>query len=78
LKHYLQVNLNIERKFKLNGFICKAFDIECVFYNILVTENAETPFMATISIGNIQYGTGIASGKKQAKNEAGNTWCCKL
>lgn len=33
-------------------------------------ENAETPFKATVVINGIQYGSGVAAGKRLAKNEA--------
>jgi len=36
-----------------------------------VTENAETPYSATVVINDIKYGTGYASSKRSAKLEAG-------
>lgn len=33
-------------------------------------ENTATPYLAVVSIGNIQYGTGFGSSKKQAKHDA--------
>jgi len=36
-----------------------------------VTENAETPYSATVVINDIKYGTGYASSKRFAKLEAG-------
>ena len=34
-------------------------------------ENSQTPYSATVMIDEVAYGTGYASSKKQAKNEAG-------
>lgn len=35
-----------------------------------VLENAQTPYGATVVINGVEYGTGYASSKKAAKNEA--------
>lgn len=34
------------------------------------TENTATPYLAIVSIGNVQYGTGYGTSKKQAKHDA--------
>ncbi|KAL4224134.1 Microprocessor complex subunit dgcr8 [Mactra antiquata] len=39
-------------------------------YEFREVQNAESPFQATVVIAGIQYGSGCASGKRQAKNEA--------
>jgi len=43
-----------------------------LFYrrNICSTENAATPYSATVLINGMQYGTGVGSSKKAAKAEA--------
>jgi hypothetical protein len=46
--------------------------IERLFY----TENAETPYSATVVINDVKYGTGYASSKKAAKLEAGKLVEC--
>lgn len=38
-------------------------------YEFKEISNAELPFQATVMINGMQYGSGIASGKRQAKNE---------
>ena len=35
------------------------------------SENAQTPYSATVVINDVQYGTGYASSKKNAKMDAG-------
>jgi len=37
----------------------------------MLTENAETPYSATVVVDDIKYGTGYASSKRAAKLEAG-------
>jgi len=37
----------------------------------LSTDNAQTPFSATVLINDIKYGTGYATSKRAAKLEAG-------
>ena len=38
---------------------------------MVVVENSQTPYSATVMIEGVAYGTGYASSKKHAKNEAG-------
>ena len=40
-------------------------------FALLLTENAQTPYSATVVINDIKYGTGYASSKRAAKLEAG-------
>lgn len=40
---------------------------------LVFTENAQTPYSAAVIISNVEYGTGYASSKKAAKNEAGKS-----
>jgi len=37
----------------------------------MLTENAQTPYSATVVISDVKYGTGYASSKRAAKLEAG-------
>jgi len=39
----------------------------------MLTENAETPYSATVVIDDIKYGTGYASSKRLAKLDAGRS-----
>lgn len=46
------------------------FYICCVKYCVLFSENAATPYAATVTINTMQYGVGYGTSKKQAKSEA--------
>lgn len=43
----------------------------CIINGVLFfVENAATPYMATVSINDMQYGVGYGTSKKQAKSDA--------
>lgn len=43
---------------------------ELKVWHVFVSENAATPYAATVSINDMQYGVGYGTSKKQAKSEA--------
>jgi len=45
-----------------------------VFVVHALTENAQTPYSATVVINDIKYGTGYATSKRAAKLEAGKCY----
>ena len=56
-------------------FLLVHCNIICVMHSL--TENAQTPYSATVVINEVKYGTGYASSKRAAKLEAGEcdiTW----
>ena len=54
----------------LECWLCIGFVSLFIVKSICSTENAATPYSATVLINGMQYGTGVGSSKKAAKAEA--------
>lgn len=52
--------------------LIKPYHASCEFilFRCFLTENAGTPYAATVSINDMQYGVGYGTSKKQAKSDA--------
>lgn len=72
LHEYVQHALKKQPTYKFTelGIISSKIRLDTRIIRIYFIENAATPYAATVSINDMQYGLGYGTSKKQAKSEA--------
>lgn len=72
LHEYVQHALKKQPTYKFTelGIISNKIRLDTRIIRIYFIENAATPYAATVSINDMQYGLGYGTSKKQAKSEA--------